>query len=106
MQTIRSQIQEAGAEIIAISTDTSEELSEHLLPKGLEFPLLSDPELQAIEAYGLRHEGADPFSGGDIARPAVFLIGENGKVLWKDLTDNWRVRVRPETILEKLRSAG
>ena len=40
--------------------------------------------------------------GGDIARPAVFILDRRGVVQWRDVTDNWRVRVRPETILEQL----
>lgn len=39
---------------------------------------------------------------GDIARPAVFVLDREGRVAWRQLTENWRVRVRPEVILEQL----
>ena len=61
---------------------------------------LIDPELAAIDAYGLRHVGGNPF-GGDISRPAVFLIDEEGRIVEKMLTENWRVRPTPEMIREK-----
>ncbi len=102
MQSQLPEIRQRGGEVVAISTDSVEALKTKLVPKGIEFPLLSDPDLVAIDAYGLRHEGADPFSNGDIARPGVFLIDETGNILWKDLTENWRVRVTPEMILEEL----
>ena len=63
--------------------------------------LLADPELAAIDAYGVRHPGG---MGHDIARPATFLIDREGRVVWRDLTDNWRVRVRPERVLEQLKA--
>lgn len=41
--------------------------------------------------------------GGDsIARPAVFVLDRDGNVAWQDLTENWRVRVRPDQVLEQL----
>ena len=74
-----------------------------MLPKGFTFPLLADPELVAIDAYGLRHEGGNPMSGGNISRPALLIIDESGKVVERMLTENWRVRPTPEMILEKLK---
>jgi len=63
----------------------------------LEFPVLSDPELTAIDAFGVRHTGGGPW--GDIARPATFIIDRGGNVVWRDLTENWRVRPRPDELL-------
>lgn len=90
------------AEIAAVSKDPSAQSLRLSKTKGLEFPLLSDPGLNAIDAFGLRHPGA-AMDGGDIARPAVFILDREGRVVWRHITDNWRVRVRPETILDQLR---
>ncbi len=69
----------------------------------IDFPIVSDSDLAALDAFGVRHEvGDSPGGGSVIARPAVFLLDEEGRILWKDLTDNWRVRVRPETVLAEL----
>ena len=67
---------------------------------SLGFRVLSDPQLKAIDAYGVRHANAP--GAGDIARPASFLIDRDGVVRWRDLTANYRVRPRPETILAEL----
>lgn len=92
------ELRENGIEVVAISADTPEELRTKVLSKGVTFPLLADPELTAIDAYGLRHPGGNPF-GGDIARPAVFLIDEEGSIVAKLLPENWRVRPTPEVLL-------
>jgi peroxiredoxin len=88
---------------LAVSVDTNEEsalLAERL---GLEFPILSDVEEEAIRTWGLVHENGKP-GGGAIARPAFFLIEPDGTISWRRLTDNYRVRVRPEDVLEVLRA--
>ena len=41
---------------------------------------------------------------GDIARPATFILDREGTIVWRDLTENWRVRVRPERLIEQLRA--
>jgi len=38
----------------------------------------------------------------DIARPATFVLDREGNIAWKVLPENWRVRVRPETLIEQL----
>lgn len=64
----------------------------------LTYPLLADPTLQAIDAYGLRHSGGGP-DGGDIAHSASVLIDAEGVVRWTSVTDNFRRRPTPATVL-------
>jgi hypothetical protein len=58
----------------------------------------------ALRAFDVLHAGAGP-GGTDIARPATF-IAANGAIGWRDLTENYRVRPRPATLLRALRSLG
>lgn len=83
-----------------MSVDTSEDSARLAEGLGLEFPLLSDVERQAIRAWGVAHEEGLP--GQMIARPASFLVERDGTISWRSLTDNWRVRLRPEQLLEAL----
>lgn len=101
MQTKQEEFASREIAVLGISSNSVEELREQMLPKGISFPLLADPELQAIGAYGLRHEAGNPMNGADISRPAVILIDESGKIVEAMLTENWRVRPTPEMILEK-----
>lgn len=102
MQSRYDQIRALDAEVFGISTDTPRENQEFADSAQIAFPLLSDQDGQAMDAFGLRHEGAS-IEGKDIARPAVFIIDRDGKIAWRQLTDNWRERVRPETVIEQLK---
>ena len=90
---------EAGIRPVAISTDTSQESRDLIQKAGYSFPFLSDHNTEAIRRYDLVHKGAG-ISGGDIARPAEFLIDSTGTVRWVHLTENYWVRARAEQILE------
>jgi peroxiredoxin len=86
--------------VLAVSVDPAGRSLDLAKAAGLSYPLLSDPGLEVIDAYGVRHE--DGGLEGDIARPAVFILDRQGNIVWRDLTDNWRIRVRPERILAEL----
>ena len=84
---------------MAISVDTPEESRDLCKKAGYTFPLLSDPDTMTIRRYDLVHKGAGP-NGHDIARPAEFLVDRNGIVRWRNLTEDFKVRARPEQMLE------
>jgi len=90
--------------VVAVSVDTIEESARLAGKLGLEFPILSDVQEEAIRTWGLVHENGKP-GGGAISRPAIFLVEPDGTISWRRLTDDYRVRVRPEDILEALRAA-
>ena len=79
-----------------------EKTRDGLSSAGLTYPLLADPDLEAIDAYGLRHTAAG-LGGHDISRPATFVVDREGRIVWRDLTDNWRIRVRAERVLEQVK---
>ena len=87
--------------MIAISVDSVEDNRKVVEKLGLDFAILSDADREVITAYGLVHQGAS-IDGGDIARPAIFIIGRDARVKWRSLTENWRVRVRPDQIIDAL----
>ena len=58
------------------------------------FTLLSDPNLDAIRRYDV----FDPEQ--EVARPAEFLLDSGGVVRWRNLTESYYVRARPQEILE------
>jgi peroxiredoxin len=90
---------EVGIRPVAISTDTPQESRDLVQNAGYSFPFLSDQNTEAIRRYDLVHKGAG-ISGGDIARPAEFLIDSTGTVRWVNLTENYWIRARPEQVLE------
>jgi len=102
LQTRLDDFRARQTEILAISVDPVDKAKEISDAYGLEYAVLSDPDLHVIDAYGVRHPGG--FGGGDIARPAVFVLDGEGRIVWRDITDNWRVRVRPQQLLDVLDS--
>ena len=100
MQSRIEEIQQTGTEVLAISVDPADTTRDKLGSTGIEFPLLADPGLETIDAYGVRHP-AGGMGGVDIARPATFLIDGQGQIVWRELTDNYRIRLRPERLLEQ-----
>jgi hypothetical protein len=50
------------------------------------------------------HANGKP-GGGAISRPAIFLVESDGTISWRRLTDDYRVRLRPEEVLEAMRTA-
>jgi len=87
---------------VVISVDAPQ-VSENLRRKvGYTFTFLSDPNTEAIRRYDLLHKGAGE-NGHDIARPAEFLIDRSGTVRWTNLTEDLRIRARPEQMLAAAR---
>jgi len=85
--------------VIGVSVDTPAE-SQHLRESaGYTFTILSDAKDEVIRRWDLVHPhgGVD---GADIARPAEFLIDATGKVRWVNLTEDYRVRARPQQVLQ------
>jgi len=66
--------------------------------QGYTFPILSDAKDDVIRRWDLVHPHGGP-DGTDIARPAEFLIDASGKVRWVNLTEEFRVRARPQQVL-------
>jgi peroxiredoxin len=100
LQTRIEDIRALDAEVLAISADPVEQGRGVVEQLQLDYAVLSDPGLVAIDAYGLRHVGGG--LDGDIARPAVYVLDRDGRVVWRDLTENWRVRVRPQQLIDVL----
>lgn len=101
MQSRYDEISDLGAEVVAVCVDTPEQNLGVVENAALAFPILSDAEGKMMDAYGVRHVGAS-IEGGDIARPAVFIVDGDGNIAWRMITDNYRVRVRPETVIDQL----
>ena len=83
--------------MVGVSVDPPAVNREHLAKMGWTYPLLSDPGAKVIRSYGLLHAISKE---QQIARPGEFLIDPTGTVRWRDLTEDYRVRARPESVIE------
>jgi peroxiredoxin len=94
-----------GTELVAVSVDPVADNKRVTDQLGLEFPILADESRSVVTDYGVLHVGGG-IGGRDIARPAILLIGPDGTVMWRYLTENWRVRIRPEKLIAVVRGMG
>jgi peroxiredoxin len=93
-----SEFRQRGVEVLGISVDSPAESLKLCRGRGYTFPFLSDPTADTIRQFGVLH----PNGGGerkDVARPAEFLVDAAGVIRWVNLTDDIRVRARPEAAL-------
>jgi len=92
-----------GVEVVAISVDSNADSRKLCQTQGYTYPFLSDPQAEVIRRYGVLHPGAG-MDGHDIARPAEFLVDRTGTIRWANLTEDVRVRARPENALKAVDS--
>jgi len=80
--------------IVGISRDSAEDSERFAERLGLDFPLLSDPDLAIAKAY----EVADP----EVAIPSVFVIRQDGTVAWSYVGERMSDRPASQMVLEAL----
>jgi peroxiredoxin len=83
--------------------DTPEQSRDLCRKAGYTFTFLSNPKAEIIRRYDVLHAGAG-INGQDIARPAEFLLDSSGVIRWMNLTENYRVRARPDQVMEQGRA--
>ena len=80
--------------MLAVSVDDAEKSRALVEKLKLDFPLGLDPERALIKAFGVY----DP--ANDIAWPALYLLGADGRVRWRSLAETYTVRPSWQVVLE------
>lgn len=105
MQGFLDELKARGVRVLAISVDPPD-VSKNLAAKqGYTFPILSDEKLEVLRRYDLVHEGGKR-GGVDISRPAEFLINADGVIIWRNLTDDYKVRLKADDLRKGLDALG
>jgi peroxiredoxin len=86
-----------GTKVAGVVVDPVETNAGLARSAGIAFPILSDPALELIDAFGLRHVAAH--DGKDIALSTSVLVDGEGVVRWTYVARNVRLRPEPEAIL-------
>ena len=98
-----AELEEAGAVVIGISKDSVASHQKFVQKQNLPFILLSDPELQAIEAYGVWQEKTLYGKVSVCVGRTTYLIDEQGMI------EKVMPKVKPDTnaaeILEYLKQS-
>jgi peroxiredoxin len=112
-------IEALGANVVAISPQTSVNSRKSVRDNKLRFPVLSDVQNRTAAAFGLRFELPDylvelykklrndlPAFNGDpswtLPMPARYVIGENGVVMYSEINPDYTHRPDPSDMLPVL----
>lgn len=98
MQEGYENIQAEGAELIAISADPIATVNSTQRTLQITYLLLSDEDTKMIAAYNV----IDP-SEIEVARPATFIVNQDGNIAWKYLDARGGKRIGAEPILAQLK---
>jgi peroxiredoxin len=77
LQANQKKFADAGAIIVGISSDSTDDANKTRDKLGLNFELYSDPQLAVISQWGVEDVGAN------IARPAAFVVEPGGMITYK-----------------------
>ncbi len=102
MQTRYEDFEKHGTEVVAISSSRVENHLWVATKMDVQFPILADTEGTTIRDYGLLHPDAIPGFKRPVARPAALLVDQKGILRARFLTENWRVRERPDHLLAEI----
>ncbi|MGI8858620.1 MAG: redoxin domain-containing protein [Rubrobacteraceae bacterium] len=98
VQSEIERFQEKGARVLAISADTPWSHRAWAEERGIEFPLLSDLERDAVDRYGVRHAYGFP-------ERAYFVIDREGVIRAKKVEASTKHQPELEAVLEDLDKA-
>jgi peroxiredoxin len=120
MNLILSEIQDAGASLVAISPQTVQQSFFMVDQHKLRFPLLSDADNQIARQFGLAYRVPDyqqsiyqramvnlPFANGDdswqLPMPATYILDRDHTVLYGAADPDYAERPEPAQILQNLK---
>ena len=122
LQAILGDINELGAELVAISPQVPDESLSQSEKSALAFHVLSDQDARVASSYGvawqvpeliLQHmrkdRGLDLVhinngNGSVLPIPGTFVLGADGVVLWRYVDVDYRTRAEPADILAALKT--
>ena len=122
LQTIEAELREMGYQILAISPDRPEKLTESVGKHDLTYMLLSDHAMGAGRAFGIAFRVDDAtlekYKGYGIDLnaasgethhllpvPAVFIVGTDGIIKFSHANPDYKVRLAPGDLLDAARAA-
>jgi peroxiredoxin len=106
------ELADLGAEIVLVSPQATELTQRVAALFDVPCHFWVDEALEAADELGIRHGHGVPAGplarrhGRDTVYPTVIITDEDGKILFADQTDNYRVRPEPAVFLRVLRAHG
>jgi peroxiredoxin len=99
------QLRDMGANVVGISVDGPFANKFFVQNRHLNFPVLSDYKRDVISKYGIVMKNLGPLNDYNAAKRSVFILDENGKVIYRWVSDNPLVEPNYDEIKDTLRKA-
>lgn len=109
LKNFEQQFKELELKVALISPQSHEKSRRHAERVGMDYDFLVDVNNEAAKKLGILHISGTPKGfevlgyDTDVPKPTTFVLDENGKVVYADLTTNYRVRPKPEEIIAALK---
>ncbi|MBA2765279.1 MAG: peroxiredoxin family protein [Thermoleophilaceae bacterium] len=104
------EVEALGAQVALVSPQHDDQTRALAARHDVSFRYLRDEDLRAAERLGIVHPNGTPAGivgyDGDTVLPTVVITDAEGRIVYADQTDNYRVRPTPDTVLAALRGAG
>ena len=100
-EELRPELDALGIEIVTVCTDTPEKIRAARGKHRLGATMLSDPELDVTDRFGLRNLGihsGPPGGPKALPVPTTILADARGTVLWIDQSGDYQRRSDPERV--------
>ena len=103
-EELRSELDKYDVQIVTLCTDAPEKIREGKKKHGSQAVMLSDRDLSVTRRYGLENTApkVKPPGVPGLPIPTTILADRDGIVRWIDQADDYRVRSRPQRIVEEL----
>lgn len=111
LQEIEAELRQIGYQIVALSTDSPENLRKTMDKSKLTYTLLADHTLEAAKAFGLAFKAPENYgemlvkasNGGNTEKllpvASVFIVNTKGQIQFEHINPNYKERLNP-TILK------
>lgn len=98
-------LRDLGANVVGISVDGPFANKFFVQNRHLNFPVLSDYRREVIRKYGIVMNRLGPLEGYDAAKRSVFILDENGKVIYRWVSDSPLIEPNYDEIKDALKKA-
>lgn len=98
-------LRDLGANVVGISVDGPFANKFFVQNRHLNFPVLSDYRRDVIKKYGIVMNRLGPLEGYDAAKRSVFILDEEGKVIYRWVSDNPLIEPNYNEIKDALKKA-
>lgn len=99
------QLRDLGANVVGVSVDGPFANKFFVQNRHLNFPVLSDYRRDTIRKYGIVMKNLGPLEGYDAAKRSVFILDEEGKVIYRWVSDNPLVEPNYNEIKDTLKKS-